>query len=147
MKEGVSMHDMAFTTFVPTKNPTTKQNLNQIIKKLNQGLPISSFNTLKETLNIPQKELNQHLNLSEATLSRRQKKGFFTKDESEKIYRYLEILDKATELFENQSKASDWLKKPAIALNNQTPLSYAQTEQGAREVLNLITRLEYGVLG
>jgi putative toxin-antitoxin system antitoxin component (TIGR02293 family) len=41
--------------------------------------------------------------------------------------------------------AISWLAAPKKALGHETPLAYSRTELGAREVENLIGRLEHGV--
>jgi len=41
--------------------------------------------------------------------------------------------------------AVNWLTSPKKALNRQTPLLYARTELGAREVEDLIGRLDQGI--
>jgi putative toxin-antitoxin system antitoxin component (TIGR02293 family) len=60
--------------------------------------------------------------------------------EPERLYR------QAVELFEGDvAAAREWLNSPAKAFAGRTPLQAAETEVGAREVENLIRRLEYGV--
>ena len=50
------------------------------------------------------------------------------------------------DLFEDDLAASvRWLTSPKKALDNEQPIQYARTELGAREVENLLGRLEYGV--
>ena len=55
------------------------------------------------------------------------------------------LYDRAIEVLGDQERAEAWLKKPNKALGMKTPLQYADTESGAREVENLLGRLEYGV--
>ena len=55
------------------------------------------------------------------------------------------LYDRAIEVLGDQERAEAWLKKPNKALGMKTPLQYADTELGAREVENLLGRLEYGV--
>ena len=50
-------------------------------------------------------------------------------------------------LFEGDNAAAlRWLTAPRKALEGKTPLAYARTELGAREVEDLIGRLEHGVI-
>ena len=37
------------------------------------------------------------------------------------------------------------LRRPAVALKGRTPVDFAESETGAREVEHLIGRIEYGV--
>ena len=119
----------------------------ELLELLEQGLPVEVFGRLQSLLSVSQKTLASYLGLSEATLHRRFAEGQFRAEESERLYRYSEIFTKTFELFENEAKARAWLGKSALALGGKTPLDFARSEQGAREVLDVIERLEYGVLG
>ena len=55
------------------------------------------------------------------------------------------LYDRAIEVLGNQERAEAWFKEPKKALGMKTPLQYAETEIGAREVENLLGRLEHGV--
>ena len=55
------------------------------------------------------------------------------------------LYDRAIEVLGDQERAEAWLKEPKKALGMKTPLQYADTEPSAREVENLLGRLEYGV--
>lgn len=86
------------------------------------------------------------IGIPERTLARRRVAGRLAPEESERLLRLSSIFEKAVELFEGDvSAAVQWLAAPKRALENQTPLEYARTEVGAREVENLIGRLEHGV--
>lgn len=57
-----------------------------------------------------------------------------------------ELLCKVIELFDGDTKAAmTWMSTPRAALANQTPHEYSRTEEGAREVKDLIGRIEHGV--
>jgi putative toxin-antitoxin system antitoxin component (TIGR02293 family) len=48
-------------------------------------------------------------------------------------------------VFESRQAAREWLRAPAVALQGESPLEYLDTEIGAREVENILGRLEHGV--
>ncbi|MDQ3459226.1 MAG: MbcA/ParS/Xre antitoxin family protein [Deinococcota bacterium] len=48
-------------------------------------------------------------------------------------------------MFDALESAADWLRSENLSLGGRTPLEYADTEIGAREVENLLGRIEYGV--
>ena len=57
------------------------------------------------------------------------------------------MVDGAESLFGgDRALAMEWLEAPARALAGHTPLQFARSEIGAREVEDLIGRLEHGVL-
>jgi putative toxin-antitoxin system antitoxin component (TIGR02293 family) len=66
--------------------------------------------------------------------------------ESERLLRISGVFERAVELFEGDIAAAvTWLTTPQKSLGRHSPLIYARTEVGAREVENLIGRLEHGV--
>jgi putative toxin-antitoxin system antitoxin component (TIGR02293 family) len=94
---------------------------------------------------VPLEKLAGVLGMSRATLHRRKLQGRIDKEESEKLVRYQRLLQRAEELFGDAARARDWLTHKQVGLNNAVPLEFAKTEIGAREVENLLGRIEYGV--
>lgn len=82
---------------------------------------------------------------SSKKINRRRKEGRLQTDESERLFRIAALYDRAIEVLGDQERAEAWLKAPQKALGMKTPLQYAETELGAREVENLLGRLEYGI--
>ncbi|MGA8366795.1 MAG: antitoxin Xre/MbcA/ParS toxin-binding domain-containing protein, partial [Candidatus Acidiferrales bacterium] len=86
------------------------------------------------------------IEIPDRTLARRKAAGRLAPDESERLLRIATVFEKAVGLFEGDvSEALNWLATPKEALGNNIPLSYSRFEPGAREVENLIGRLEHGV--
>jgi putative toxin-antitoxin system antitoxin component (TIGR02293 family) len=83
--------------------------------------------------------------MSRATLHRRKKTGFLDRSESDRLVRYARILNCVAAFFQSYEAAAKWLNSPAFAFNGETPLDYADTEIGAREVEALVWRIENGV--
>ena len=52
----------------------------------------------------------------------------------------------ATSVFEDKAAARGWLTSPQIGLKGKEPLDLASSEAGAREVEDLLGRIEHGVL-
>jgi len=56
------------------------------------------------------------------------------------------LFEKAANLFEgDRAVARQWLTTPQSGIKNHVPMELARTEIGAREVEDLIGRLEHGV--
>ena len=117
----------------------------QIIKSLEKGLPVSKFTKIRQSLNMPDKDLAKVIRLPKSTLAARKKKGKFSFEESERLYRVQRLLEKAIDVFGNVESARKWLKETAYGLGDVSPLELASTEVGAREVENLLGRIEHGV--
>lgn len=115
-----------------------------LVERLREGLPLAEFHALRDLLVLPEEELGRLLGISPATLGRRKKSKHLSTNESERIVRFARLFGQAFELFESEESAREWLKTPNPGTAGETPLSYADTEFGAREVENLIGRIAYG---
>lgn len=117
----------------------------QLIEAIQRGLPAARFDALQAALGVPAGELAGVLSLSPSTLSRRRQRGFFDRDESERLVRIGALLVRAVGVLETLENARKWLTEPVRALGGEVPLRYASVEPGAREVECLLGRLEHGV--
>ncbi len=124
-----------------------EQNTQQLIGRVRSGLPVSSFDAYQNAIGLSKAEISVTISLSSTTLSRKRKSGSpLPALESERLVRLAQLTQKAIELFEGDTdKAREWMKKPRAVLGDKSPLDMASTELGAREVENLILRLEEGV--
>ena len=121
------------------------ENTGELIRELKHGFPMSAFENLRSAMDIPAKTLASVANIASRTLSRRKKEGRLQTDESERLFRIAALYDRAVEVLGDSERARAWFKGPKKALGGETPLQYADTDPGAREVENLLGRLEYGV--
>ncbi len=118
---------------------------NEVVQTVAAGLDFAELEALREQLDLPMEELISILGLSRATFHRRKASGRLTTTESDKVVRFARLLGHAVHLFGGLEEARQWLKTPQRGLANSVPLAYAQTEVGAREVENLLGRIDYGV--
>jgi putative toxin-antitoxin system antitoxin component (TIGR02293 family) len=121
------------------KHPT------ELIRRIQKGLRFSELETLQNSIDLPFEQLAAKLSISRSTLQRRKAAGRLSPDESDKVMRFSRLLEHATNVFGNIEKARVWLKFPQHGLGGAVPLDYAETEIGAREVDNLLGRIDYGV--
>ena len=118
----------------------------QLIHQVEEGLPFSSLETLARLTRQPVTELGAVLSIPDRTLARRKAAGKLTPEESDRLLRVAMVFEKAAALFEGEvAQAVQWLLTPKAAFEGEAPLRYCRTELGAREVENLIGRLEHGV--
>lgn len=110
------------------------------------GLPVEEFDALRGMLGLPVEAMAAKIGISVATLSRRRaKKQVLDRDHSDRLMRYARLYWMAVDYFGEPATARDWLARPARGLGGHSPLEFAETEMGAREVEDLIGRLEHGV--
>lgn len=115
------------------------------IQRVREGLSIDQFEQLRSVLRLPIEQMAAKIGMSKATLHRRQAVGRLNQDESDKLMRFGRLLVKAIGVFESEETARQWLSSPQRGLGGEAPLQYAETEIGAREVEDLLGRIEYGV--
>ena len=124
----------------------TATRTDRLVCQIEAGLPFKALESLAALSGLSVTLIASTLGIPERTLARRKAVGRFAPDESERLLRVSTMFEKAVELFEGDvTGAVTWLTSPQRAFGRQTPLAYSRTELGAREVENLIGRLEHGV--
>jgi putative toxin-antitoxin system antitoxin component (TIGR02293 family) len=117
----------------------------ELVRRIQKGLPFSELEALRKQLDLPLDELASKLSISRATLHRRKDGGRLSTEESDKVVRFSRLLAHAAHVFGDAEKGRAWLKFPQHGLGGAVPLDYAKTEVGAREVDNLLGRIDYDV--
>ena len=118
-----------------------------LVQRINDGFPYPMVDVFKQSTGLSMEAIADVMRVPSRTLNRRKQEGRLRPDESEHLLRAARVFDKAVELFEGDAAAAmRWLQSPQPALARAKPLDFARTEVGAREVEDLIGRLEHGVL-
>ena len=118
----------------------------QLIRQIERGFSFATLRTLESNSGLALSLLASIIGIPERTLARRKTAGRLAPDESERLLRISILFEKCVELFEGDvAAAANWLATPKKALHQETPLMHARTELGARQVEDLIGRLEHGV--
>ena len=117
----------------------------RLIELLRAGLPLRELEALQTSLALPMEKLFPLLGISKATLHRRKAGGRLAPAESDRVVRFARLMGRAVAVLESEAHARQWLSTPQFGLGGAVPLEYAETELGAREVEDLLGRLEQGV--
>lgn len=116
------------------------------IDAVKRGLPLKHLDHFLEVTHLPRTEVLRVLKLTLSELRKRTDRPRLTPLESERLWRLANVFEKSLHFFEgNGEQATEWLNSPQRALGNVSPLRCSVTEPGAREVEELIGRIEYGV--
>jgi putative toxin-antitoxin system antitoxin component (TIGR02293 family) len=143
---GVVVHGGSNTgQFVALESQGSFRDTARAISMIKVGLPVKAFFALKDQIDVSAEELARVVGIAPRTLLRRKQEGKLQKAESERVVRLQRLFEKALEVFEDRAAVRSWFTSPQRALGNDTPLHYADTELGAREVENLLSRIEHGV--
>lgn len=124
----------------------TRPSTAKAVELIERGLPWIEAEALAAALTVSLDRLASLLGIPQATFFRRKKARRFSKQESDHLLRFARLWWLACDVFENEEAARTWLKAPQFGLSGAIPLDYAVTEAGAREVEDLLRRIDYGVL-
>ena len=142
----MSAHSESIPRTDETSLGLSTANVVSIVGQVKRGLPFSRLTRFQKVSQLPLDGITRVMDLPARTLARRKTGGRLTSAESERLLRLSLIYDQAVALFEGDAAlARQWLQSPSKALGNQSPLTFTETEPGAREVEHLIGRLEHGV--
>uniref|UniRef100_UPI004047AC17 antitoxin Xre-like helix-turn-helix domain-containing protein n=1 Tax=Rheinheimera sp. TaxID=1869214 RepID=UPI004047AC17 len=134
----------------PPKNILTELKLpNEDAKvraMLKSGFSVELLSNVAIIIGLSPGEVAQSLGINSTTLARRRKHGHFNSKESDRIFCLIQVLDRATDLYEGDRKSTaQWIQTSILALGHKQPIEMLQTTADTMAVLNLITRLEFGV--
>ena len=132
-------------TTAALRKPSGIASVQEQISRIQAGLSFRAVRNLQTALGLPLEKIAAFLGMSRATLHRRKAAGKIARGESEKLVRYQQLVKKAEDVFGDAAAAREWLTQRQAALGNARPVEFARTEIGAREVENLLGRIEYGV--
>ena|SRR5215467_723637 len=111
-----------------------------------KGLPANSVKALAGRLDIRNAALSERLGIPQRTLTRRlSRRSRLTASESDRTVRVARVYANAVEMIGEEDKAILWLQTPNRALGGERPIDQVDTDVGAREVEDILSRIAYGV--
>lgn len=113
---------------------------------VHQGFKPNVYKNILKKANLSQNEFHHVTNIPLSTIKRRLSKGErFSMQESDVMYRLAMLIKLATELFDNEQSALDWMRKSVYGLGGKRPLDMVSTTVDFELVKDLIGRVEHGV--
>lgn len=119
---------------------------------IKRGMPSRVLSHIKEKFNLPDEVIARITGVSPRTVARRRKAlnvheiERLSPVESDRIYRFARIIALAENVFEGKEEALEWLNNSQQGLGGANPFDMLQTDAGAREVEELLIRIDYGVI-
>lgn len=118
----------------------------EIYQSVRRGFRFSAFSHFQRNTDLSTDALLGLISIPARTLARRKEKGRLEPEESDRLLRASRVFGRALELFEGDSEATKlWMSSAQRALGGMIPVELAATDVGAKEVEQLIGRLEYGI--
>lgn len=120
----------------------------QLAERINAGLAPGVVASLAERLGVPVGALLDLAGIKDSTYYDRKRRHHpLSMDESSRLYRIARATEAAVAYFEgNEAAARRWLTHPKVALGGKTPLEFARSPEGSDYVVQLLDRLEHGVI-
>ena len=116
------------------------------------GIPSRVLSHIKAKFNLSDEVIARITGVSPRTVARRRKAvnvheiERLSPVESDRIYRFARIIALAEGVFEGKEEALEWLNASQQGLGGAIPFDMLQTDAGAREVEELLIRIDYGVI-
>ena len=117
----------------------------ELRERIRQGLPYRSLESVRERLRLSVPEADV-LHMPTRTMARRRQARKLDPDESDRLYRIARVAGQAVSVFGAEEKATTWLQRPNRALNGELPIRLLDTDVGARQVEDILGRIEHGIV-
>lgn len=110
------------------------------------GLPVKMMRVLLKDGEISVNDLARVI-APRRTLERRLRDGDrLTTEESDRLARFMTILELCEYLFGDRHEAMDWLRSPMLSFNEAMPIDLLKTSAGSEAVNELLQRGRHGML-
>jgi putative toxin-antitoxin system antitoxin component (TIGR02293 family) len=118
----------------------------EMASRVEEGLPVRDLVAFGRHAGFTNDELANLIHIPPRTYARRvATKSRLKVPEGERAVRLMRLYALAKKVFVTDENTRGWFHGRIRALGGKTPLEFARTEPGAREVEDLIGRIEHGV--
>jgi putative toxin-antitoxin system antitoxin component (TIGR02293 family) len=124
--------------------PVSLQTGLDVVHAIRDGLPAGAVDRLVKEGELTPAEVDRVV-LPRKTLAHRKTIGTLAADQGDRLVRVIRIIAQTYDTFGDRAKAQLWLRRKTSALNGEQPLDLLDTEEGAREVEALLTRIAHGI--
>lgn len=117
-----------------------------VIRAVGRGFESAAVTRLAKVMRVSEGAVLEVVDIPRSTFTRRKKAAKrLTSDESDRLYRLTRLLERAVAVLGDEAEARRWISAPKRAFGGASPLIMARTDAGAREVEDLLGRIEYGI--
>ena len=109
------------------------------------GLPYASLESVMTKFDLRREEVSSALHLPPRTLARRKQEQRLSPEESDRLFRLVRLASQAVQVLGTEERASLWLRRGNRALGGHPPIELLDTDVGARQVEEVLGRIEHGV--
>ena len=117
----------------------------ELVEGIREGFVFAQVAALAKEAGVALGELVEFGIIPRRTFTHSKRNQRFTPTQSARLARFFRIQQKAKSTFGSNEKAMQWLKRPTKPLQEHAPVSLLDTEEGARLVEDLLTRIDHGI--
>lgn len=117
----------------------------ELVEGIREGFVFALVSALAKEAGVALEELVEFGIIPRRTFTHSKQNQRFTAAQSARLARFFRIQQKAKGTFGSEESAKQWLKRPTEPLQNNAPVSLLDTEEGARLVEDLLTRIDHGI--
>ena len=117
----------------------------ELVEEIREGFPFQNVMALAKQAGVGLGELIEFGIIPRRTWTHSKQNQRFTPAQSARVARFFRIQQKAKSTFGSEEKAMQWLKRPSAPLQSNAPVSLLDTEEGARLVEEILTRIDHGI--
>lgn len=131
------------TIWAELKLPSEDHKVRALVKS---GFSVELLSNVANIIGFRLTLVAHSLGITSSMLARRRKHGYFNREESDRIFCLIKVIERANDFFEGDQKSvRQWMQTSLPALGQKQPIEMLQTTADTIAVLNLMTRLEFGV--
>ena len=119
----------------------------ELRRRIKEGLPFRSLESVRERLRLTVPEAAAVLHMPTRTMARRRQSRKLDPAESDRLYRIARVAAYAVSVFADEDKATTWLQRSNRSLAGELPIRLLDTDVGARQVEDILGRIEHGIAG
>lgn len=101
---------------------------------------------LASNLDMSIRAVSALLNITERTIQRKKENDSLDLATSEQILQVAEVFSRGIEVFGSEENLKEWMNSANMAMGNKKPLELLKSRYGAQMVLDVIGRIENGII-
>ena len=116
-----------------------------LLRGVESGLPYASLDALTARFGLTRAEVAAATRIPLRTLARRKRERKLHPDESDRLVRLARIAADGARVLGDERTAGSWLRDANVALGGERPIDLLKSDLGARQVDDVLGRIEFGV--
>lgn len=111
-----------------------------------EGLPKQALVVFLEKTGFDEERLFSYLDVSKRNLANYKPRERLRLYVSDRLIHLAELYARGKQLFTSMEAFNEWLNRPSIDLHGEKPIDRIHTRKGIDELLQILGRIEHGIL-